>query len=371
MKIGVDARNLVPSLTGIGRYVFEMCRELAQKGNDVFLYLPEEPSSYLSGWPGTTIHVGNYVGVLRRMVWAHTALPTLAAQDQVDVFWGPAHRLPRFLDRRIARVLTIHDLVWVHAAETMRRQSWLGDRLLMGPAVRTADRIVADSASTANAVKMLFPHHSSKVSVVYPGLTVLPDESSSDFLTSHQIDRPYALFVGTLEPRKNLLNLLEAYARMPEKTRRNLLLVIAGGQGWRLGDLKQHISRLGIAASVRLSGYISDAQLATLYGNARFLVMPSFYEGFGFPIIEANAAGIPVLTSDSSSMPEVAGDAAWFVDPGNIRSITDGLLRLSCDDVLRDELATRAKANAARFSWEQSADELVTVFKSAVESRMA
>ena len=198
----------------------------------------------------------------------------------------------------------------------------------MEPAVRTADRIVADSGSTADAVKMLFPRHSAKVSVVYPGLTVLPDQKSSDFLMSHRIDRPYALFVGTLEPRKNLLNLLEAYARLPEEARRKLLLVIAGGQGWRLGDLRQHISRLGISASVRLSGYISDAELATLYGNARFLVMPSFYEGFGFPIIEANAAGIPVLTSNSSSMPEVAGDAALLVDPNNVQSIADGLLRL-------------------------------------------
>ncbi|KXF78319.1 glycosyl transferase family 1 [Paramesorhizobium deserti] len=369
MKIGIDARNLVPELTGIGRYLFEMCRQLAFGGNELFLYLPEKPVSALPQWPGTTVRIGNYRGGIRRMIWGQTALPRLAMKDRVDVFWGPAHRLPRFLDRHIPRVVTIHDLVWVHAAETMRPRTWAAERLLMKPALESADRIVAVSAATADALKTLLPHCAGKVRVVHPGLSAIGQGSSKDVLEKHGITGPYMLFVGTLEPRKNLPNLLEAYARLPGRVREGLALVIAGGQGWRLGDLRQQIARLGIEPFVRLTGYVPDDELAGLYANARFLAMPSFYEGFGFPIIEANAAGIPVLTSDSSSMPEVAGDAALLIDPADVQSIADGLARLATDDVLYRELSSRTRANAGRFNWEKSAGELMAVFREAIELR--
>ncbi|RCS23327.1 glycosyltransferase family 1 protein [Phyllobacterium salinisoli] len=369
MKIGIDARNLVPELTGIGRYLFEMCRHLASKNNALFLYLPEKPASALSPWPGTTVRIGSYPGGVRRMVWGQTALPRLARLDKLDVFWGPAHRLPRFLDRHIPRVVTIHDLVWVHAAETMRWQTWAAERLLMKPALGSADRIVAVSTATADALKVLFPACADKTRVIHSGLSAIGQGASKDVPEKHHIDRAYALFVGTLEPRKNLPNLLEAYARLPERTRKDLLLVIAGGQGWHLGDLRQHIAQLGIEPFVRLTGYVSDDELAGLYANARFLAMPSFYEGFGFPIIEANAAGIPVLTSNSSSMPEVAGDAALLIDPSDVQSMAAGLARLAEDDVLYKGLAAKARANAARFSWEKSANELMAVFHEAIEDR--
>ncbi|PRD45762.1 glycosyltransferase family 1 protein [Phyllobacterium phragmitis] len=369
MKIGIDARNLVPERTGIGRYLFEMCRHLASRGDELFLYLPEKPISALPQWPGTAVRIGNYPGGVMRMIWGQTALPRLASKDEVDVFWGPAHRLPRFLDPNIPRVVTIHDLVWVHAAETMRLRTWLAERVLMKPALESADRIVADSGATADALKMLFPRCAGKTSIIYPGLSAIGQGASKDVLKEHHIDRSYVLFVGTHEPRKNLPNLLEAYARLPEEIRRKLLLVIAGGQGWRLGDLRQHIARLGIEPFVRLTGYVSDDELAGLYANARFLAMPSFYEGFGFPIIEANAAGIPVLTSNSSSMPEVAGDAALLVDPADVQSMAGGLARLAGDDALYEKLSAKARANAARFSWEKSADELLAVFHEAIELR--
>ena len=179
----------------------------------------------------------------------------------------------------------------------------MADRWLMKPGVAVADEIVADSAATADALKAQFPRYSDKLSIVYPGLTTIGGVAIPKDLSQFAIDRPYILFVGTLEPRKNLLRLLQAYAALPEPTRQQFLLVLAGGQGWRLGDLKGHIAEFQIESSVRLTGYVSDTDLAQLYGHARFLAMPSLYEGFGFPIIEANAMGIPVLTSNTSSMP--------------------------------------------------------------------
>ncbi|MBB3457288.1 glycosyltransferase involved in cell wall biosynthesis [Rhizobium sp. BK313] len=357
-------------MTGIGRYVLEMSRHLLDLGHQLYLYLPDTPNRDLEKeLPFTTVRASRFPGGIRRMIWAQTQLPLLAAKDQLDVLWGPAHRLPFFFDKRVARVVTIHDLVWRDMAATMRWQTWMGDRWLMKPAIAVADQVVADSEATANAIKQQFHGFDDKLTVIYPGLTAISEVNSTKDLSQFGIDRPYILFVGTLEPRKNLHKLLQAYALLPESTKDRFFIVLAGGQGWRLGDLKQLVAELGIEAFVRLTGYVSDADLAQLYGNARFLAMPSLYEGFGFPIIEANSWGVPVLTSNTSSMPEVAGDAGILVDPENVQSIKDGLQRLATDDSLYARLVENSRPNAARFNWQKSALQLVDVFKKAIIER--
>ncbi len=369
MKIGIDARNLVTSMTGIGRYVLEMSRHLALLGHQLYLYFPQEPHGDVKALPPAELRVARFPGGVRRMIWAQTELPRRAAQDGIDVFWGPAHRLPSFLDRRIARVITIHDLVWKDMAATMRWQTWMGDRWLMKPGIAVADEVVAVSAATANVLKAQFPACGEKLNVIYPGLTAIGETTEPKPLSSFGVDRPYILFVGTLEPRKNLLRLLQAYASLPEEIRQELLLVLAGGQGWRLGDLKEHIATLQIEPFVRLTGYVSDADLAQLYGQARFLAMPSLYEGFGFPIIEANAMGIPVVTSNTSSMPEAAGEAGILVDPNDVQSILGGLESLATDSELHARLAEKARPNAARFDWMESARQLERIFEKAIAKR--
>ncbi|UWU25339.1 glycosyltransferase family 4 protein (plasmid) [Rhizobium sp. CB3060] len=359
-------------MTGIGRYVLEMSRHLLSLGHQLYLYLPDTPNRDLEKeLHGAKIRVSRFPGGIKRMIWAQTQLPLLAARDQLDVLWGPAHRLPFFLDKRIARVVTIHDLVWRDMSATMRWQTWLGDRWLMKPAISVADQVVADSEATANALKQQFRGCNNKITVIYPGLTEISELNSTKDLSQFCIDRPYILFVGTLEPRKNLHRLLQAYASLPESTKDRFLLVLAGGQGWRLGDLKQLITELGIETFVRLTGYVSDADLAQLYRHARFLAMPSLYEGFGFPIIEANSWGVPALTSNTSSMPEVAGDAGILVDPDNVQSIRDGLQRLATDDPLRARLVENSRANATRFNWQNSVLQLEAIFKKAIVEREA
>ncbi|WFU12161.1 glycosyltransferase family 1 protein (plasmid) [Rhizobium sp. CB3090] len=368
MKIGVNGRTLASNVTGLGRYVIEMCRSLAAAGHHVVIYLPSDPPNPLPQLDNVDYRIGNASGTLKRNIWAQTTLPKSAKADGLDVFWGPAHRLPHFLSSEIPRVVTIHDLVWVDAGETMRLRSWLGDRLLMKPALRSADRIVADSYSTAKQIERHFPGLG-KIEVIYPGLTSLPAASQSTILQSNRIDREYALFVGTLEPRKNLPNLLLAYASLPQNVRDNLLMVVAGGAGWKLPDLARRIGELRLEKDVRLTGYVADADLRTLYENARFLAMPSLYEGFGFPIIEANSLGIPVLTSNISSMPEVGGKAAFLVNPFDVSSVADGLKRLGTETILLERLATEARTNAQRFNWGKSSEKLAGVFEAAIGLR--
>jgi glycosyltransferase involved in cell wall biosynthesis len=368
MRVGIDASSLVRPPTGVGRYVFEMSRHLARLGHDLVLYMPAPPVVGL-GELSASFRIGGWAGSILPSMWSQTLLPRLTRADGLDVFWGPSHRLPAILDNCLPRVLTIHDLVWVNAAATMRWRTWLAERALMGGAIRAADLVVVDSHSTASALRDHFPRAQAAVETIHPGRTLTEVIPDPDALDAFGVDKPYALFVGTLEPRKNLSNLLAAWASLPAALRNRRLLVIAGGQGWGSDDVRKLCARQGIVESVRLTGYVTDRQLARLYADARFVAMPSIYEGFGLPIVEANGFGVPVLTSDCSSMPEVGGAAALLVDPQDVSSIAAGIQRLFEDNVQHAELAAHARANAARFDWAESADRLVSVFERAKRSR--
>lgn len=253
----------------------------------------------------------------------------------------------------------------------MRPLNQLTERVLMPDAIRLADRILADSHSTADAIISEFPWAQDRVRVVHLGATSLPQPKGIEVLDAFEIDRPYFLFVGTLEPRKNLRRLLEAYASLDPIVRKQTLLVIAGGKGWGNEDMVSLVHSLDLTDSVRLMGYVNEEQLATLYAHARFLAMPSLYEGFGLPLVEAMSFGVPVLTSSCSSLPEVAGDAGMLVDPYNTNSIATGLLQMLKDDEFRNELAARSRLNASRFSWEKAAKETMAIFHEAVYARNA
>lgn len=371
MRIGIDAQMLCGTITGIGRYTSEIIRKLVHSDSEFFLYAPKPLSTDEWAAANVTVRSSGFESRTGKILWSQTQLPYSAGKDHLDVFWGPTHRLPRLLSNRIARVVTIHDLVWKHAGETMRPLNRLTERILMPDAIRLADRIIADSHSTADAIIGEFPWAQDRVRVVHLGATSLPQPKGVEVLNALGIDRPYFLFVGTLEPRKNLRRLLEAYASLNQVVRKQALLVIAGGKGWGNEDMVSLVRSLGLADSVRLMGYVNEEQLATLYAHAHFLAMPSLYEGFGLPLVEAMSFGVPVLTSSCSSLPEVAGDAGMLVDPYNTNSIATGLLQMLKDDEFRNKLAARSRLNAARFSWEKAAKETMGIFHEAVYARNA
>ncbi|ELU05682.1 hypothetical protein CAPTEDRAFT_98761, partial [Capitella teleta] len=368
VRIGIDARLLSEQITGIGRYTGELTRKLVNSSGVFFLYCGHPVGQNNWTAENVTLRVANSRSRAARMLWSQTTLPTWASKDKVDVFWGATHRLPRFLPESVAKVVTIHDLVWKHAAETMRPLSRMMEQLLMPQSIKLADRVVADSESTARAIVVEYPFTADKVRVVYPGASVFPPPKTFESLGKFTIRGDYFLFVGTLEPRKNLNRLLQAYATLDEPLKQKHQLVIAGGKGWGAVEVDSLVTQYGLANYVLKLGYVSEGELASLYAHARFLVMPSLYEGFGLPIVEANSFGVPVLTSNTSSMPEVAGDAGILIDPYSIRSIASGL-RTMLDAERRDLLAGRAKDNAARFTWEKAARDLWSVFEEALEEK--
>ncbi|MDX8436157.1 glycosyltransferase family 1 protein [Mesorhizobium abyssinicae] len=369
MKIGVDGRNLGSATDGIGRFVHRSVKALSALGAEVFVYAPGQINPSYDIPSGVALRTAGIRSLAARALWGQTVLPSLAARDEVEVFWGPAHRLPLTLAERIARVVTIHDLVWVHAPETMRARTRIGERLLMKPALRRADMVVTDSNATAAALETEFPWLRSPIRTVAPGATPLPAPGGFSGLQPLGITRPYALFVGTLEPRKNLGNLIRAYGLLPEGARSACDLVIVGGSGWKQTSLADEVRLGGLERNVNFTGFVDDGMLATLYANCLFLAMPSRYEGFGFPIVEAQSFGKPVLTSNISSMPEVAGDSAILVEPNDPTSIADAFGRLCGDAQLRQKIAAGARRNAERFTWENHARGMLGIFEQAAGQR--
>ena len=368
MRVGIDARTLADQLTGIGRYTDEISKRLVSNPGEFLLY--SSGSIATDQWQQSHVKVKS-AGAhsrLAEMVWSQTYLPYWASTDKLDVFWGATHRLPPYLPKETARVVTIHDLVWKYHGETMRSLSRLTESILMPQAIKMADRIVTDSKSTAKAIAAEFDVKENQICVVYPGKTELPKPLDKSSLHSLGIDCPYFLFVGTLEPRKNLTRLLRAYANSPTHIRDTAKLVIAGGQGWGNINIKDQVQKLGLAQRVILTGYVTDQQLATLYEHSLFLAMPSLYEGFGLPLVEAMSFGKAVLTSHVSSMPEIGGQAAVLVDPYDESSITKGIMCL-LDETTRNQFEALAHKTAENFQWQKAADDLWNIFHEAKEVR--
>lgn len=298
--------------------------------------------------------------------------PFYYRKSSVDLVWGPAHKLPLMLARHIPCVLTIHDLAWKKVPETMPPYRRFTESLLMPIALKRADLVITVSQSTADDLFRYFPECNGKVRVIpLGGIDQNIHAIGSDELPAAAPDKPYVLFVGTIEPRKNLLRLLEAFANLPDEIRSKFNLVIAGDEGWGGLQISSKIESLELTGSIILAGKVSEEALRQLYKHAYCLAMPSLYEGFGLPIVEAHCFSVPVITSNCSSMPEVAGDGALYVEPLKVSSIGVALKKILSDASLRDELSRKALINSKRFSWERAAIQTREAFRAAFERRVS
>jgi len=370
VKVGIDVRQLSRPLTGMGRYTLEICQALS-KTEDISLYLysPAPLRFDFQGLERAQVRTKNWDSGVLRQLWTETFLPAWASCDKLDVFWGPAHRVPRLLSRQIARVVTIHDMVWKYAGDTIPPLRRKLEQLQIPSAIQHSDWVVTDASSTLRDLKQEYPNSKSKTTVIPLGTTHHSETLLYKNLADLGITNNYFLFVGTLEPRKNLFRLLDSYAQLSDSVKNQAHFVIVGGEGWCGIDIDKRVNNLGLEPYVHTLGYADDITLASLYRHALFLTMPSLYEGFGLPLVEAMAHGTPVLTSSTSSMPEVAGDAGLLVDPLGVGSIQEGLSKLILDNNFRTTLASRAKDSAKRFNWNVTASRLMDVFKKAIELR--
>ncbi len=359
LNIAVDARPLAFPNCGIGRYVVNLLREfaLAQVPHRFFLYC-DRPFEHRFPIPEHwTIRTGSIASRGRSTAFAQTFFPVWVLKDGIDVFWSPRHQMPLLLSPRIRKVLTVHDVVWKRFPHTMTGDAVALEALLMPLSLRIADQAITDSQFSRCEILSYFPWAKDKLDVVYLASNLKADGETG----SCPVSSRYFLVVGSYEPRKNLERMLGAYIQYRKVSSDPLDLVIVGTEQWGAFSARDFVAANNLQSCVHLIQRADDTVLRALYANAHALVMVSLYEGFGLPLVEAMQWGVPLIASNTSSVAEVAGDAALLVDPYNAEAITGAFKQMTEDEAMRHELAYKAESRGELFSRRRAASETLAL----------
>jgi len=363
--VAVDLRALVPHETGIGVYTRALLLALA--GRDGFRYTglahrPPREAGELAAAGITTEEEAAPLGV----IWQQLRLPRRLGRGDFDLLWSPLITLP--LRCPVPAVATVHDLTTLLLPETHRLKVKWSILPFLRPSLERAERVVTISHASARDIAFHFPQAAHKVRVVYPGIdpAFRPGTSAEIAAIRAEVDAPdgYVLSVGTLEPRKNVGAVLDAWEILHGENPQVPPLVLVGGYGWGSRHLVRRIEALA-PLGVRALGHVGRGQLVRLFQGARVFAYPSLYEGFGLPPAEAMACGIPTVVSDASSLPEVIGTAGARVPPGDSGALASALRGVLQEPGRAAELGGRGVEQARRFRWDRAAAEMEEVFREA------
>jgi len=391
MRIAIDGRTITPSRSGVGGYAERLVRSLLalDRQNHYILFLLQPVESFKAK-NLTTVVVTGYERLVLNRYWENFVLPHYVRDLRIDLYFSPAYALPflprfgRFaalvplsrywkdvfnVDRSVRYVVTIHDVIAILFPQyfTPKMRMWV--RFFVWNALTVADSVITDSNSTRNDLVSLSPHVKDRTTVIYPELdhAFRPVKNSRKLAAvrkQYSLPANFVLYVGTLEPRKNIPAIVQAYSQLPKRLKMTYKLVLAGGRGWYSEEIETTIKTLGLSDSVLLPGYIAHDDLPALYSLATVFVFPSIYEGFGYPPLEAMACGVPVICSRTSSLPEAVGDAAILVDPRSHMDLLDALKRVLQTPSLRQRLRKKGLRRARTFGWKKCAQETLALFES-------
>ena len=381
MKVILSIDPVRFPLTGIGRYTYELAKQLPDithveelkfLSGTRFSELPEpDQAQATSGVAANTLRQLILKNSLTRELYSVLSplLKKRALRGHADyVFHGPNFYLPPFEG---PSVCTFHDLsvfTWAHCHPPERIRYMTKE---IAKTLKRADMLITDTETTRQEVAAYFAWPLDKIRAVH--LACSDDfrprsiEALNPVLIKHGLSyQGYSLYVGTIEPRKNLDVLLDAYKQLPMAIRQQWPLILTGYQGWRNAQLHARIETAMTEGWARYLGFVEADELPLLYAGARVFVFPSLYEGFGLPILEAMASGIPVVCSNASTLPEVAGDAAGMCDPHDVDALTDLMNNALQDDTWRNQAIAKGLKQAEKFSWQRCAKETVAVYKEAL-----
>lgn len=364
VRIGIDARLVFYHQAGIGQYILRLTSALAEldAADEFILFQSRKDKTRLSRAPNFK----------RQILWtpSHHRFETLAlsvelAPYRLDVLHSPDFIPPSRV--RFPSVITVHDLAFLLYPRFLTRQSahYYGQ---VDPAARRAAHIIAVSQSTKRDIVRLLGVPNEKITVIYEAAhpifqPLAPDVARQQVRARYGVAQDFILFVGTIEPRKNLPMLLEAFRKLLDVYKPRLKLVVAGKKGWLDEQVDAAVDKLKLRDAVCFVGGVTSEDLVQLYNAARVFALPSFYEGFGLPPLEAMACGIPVVVSNTSSLPEVVGDAGQLVAPDDVDGWSVALWRALSDEHLRAEAREKGLRRAALFSWQRAARETLDVYR--------
>jgi glycosyltransferase involved in cell wall biosynthesis len=376
MRIGIDARPLSGQAAGVPRVVSSLVRELEtiDQENSYYLYSHREFHLFFEN-PRWHKRVGSGGLGLPSVVWFWTEGKRAILKDHLDLFWSAVYIPPRSLPSSVTTILTVHDLEWRLYPETMSLGTYYAHRLLVWPSVRQADRIVTVSESTARDLRRVLNVPESKIETIHHGVGSAYRPQDHELAAQHVaakygVSSHYALAVGTVQPRKNLVTLVQAMKILRDRSGTSLQLLVAGARGWKNTALDETITRLGLSdGDIRFLGMVPEEDLPVLYSGSWVFVFPSLYEGFGLPLVEAMACGVPVIASNTSSIPEVVGEAALLVPPTQPEAFAEAILRLGNDEDLRRTMIEKGLRRAACFGWDKAARQLLECMRKAVDGK--
>lgn len=368
MRIWIDGYEAnVKDRLGSGQVAFELLKNIEEidKENEYTILLPDEPFEDLpkerEKWNYKKLSINRFKTILG------IPLTYLFSSHKPDIFFSPTHYIPRFINCK--KVGTIFDLSYIHFPEMFGKADLYKLTNWSEYTVKNSDHLITISNFSKNDIIKQYKIGSKKITVAYPGY----DEKTYKRVSEAQVkeakirfkvEGDYIVYIGTLQPRKNLIRLIEAVAQIENVK----LLIIGkskgeGREGWKYEEILNHPKKLGIEERVIFCGYLEKVEVASLLSGAKMLCLVSLWEGFGIPVIEAFGCGIPVVVSDSSSLPEIAGDSGLYVDPYSVGSIKDAIENLLNDKKLWNEKSKLAAQQAKKFSWQKMSRQVLEVFK--------
>jgi glycosyltransferase involved in cell wall biosynthesis len=376
--IGIDISRTVEEVMGVGSYAKNLIYALAKidSENDYLLYgifydcYPKEwKKAAIPKSPNFKLYQKNSLSWLVRRKWRNGRKYGEKLLGQIDLLHSTAYTMPPI--STIKAVVTIHDLSCFVYPQYHTEANYQFVTKNVHQAARHANFIIADSENTKKEIIRFLHVPEEKIDVIYLAAgeafnKKCSSESIIQIRNKYGIKNPYFLVVGSIEPRKNLASALIAFKALREIRRIDYQFVVAGGKGWENESFYQLLKKLNIDNSLILTGYIPEGDLPGLYQGAEVFVYPSFYEGFGLPVLEAMASGTPVITSNTSSLPEVAGDAAVLINPTEIFDLYEAMEAVVTKPSLREELKGKGLEQSKKFSWEKTAQQTLQVYHNVV-----
>ncbi|GMR19027.1 MAG: glycosyltransferase family 1 protein [Patescibacteria group bacterium] len=373
MKIGIDAQTLIKRSAGVTYYTQGLLEEIFKqdkKNRYDLMFFGRKPEHMLGKGSSFTYKYQRFFPYkfFRYATYAGLGVPLLPLEaffGRHDIYFFPDFvEYPHWTGKS---VVVIHDLSFLKVPQYVAKFNEIFLRRFVSVSAKRADHLIANSEYTKQDIVNTYKISEDRVTVAYPGVDRKKFKPASKpqiekVKEKYGLEKPFILYLGTLEPRKNIVSILKAYANL--ESRGDFNLVLAGKKGWMYNEIFRQVEDLGIEEDVIFTGFVPDEDKPVLLSAAEVFVYPSFFEGFGMPVVEAQACGTPVVTSNTTSLPEAAGGAALLVDPHQVDGLKGAVERLLSAAELRENLSAKGLENAKRFRWDESAGKVLNVFNS-------